>query len=89
MRETAVPEVCSQTCREKLQKGKIAVGFQCYFQRLIMLSVNFGLLLDFTHCMNSSISVLFLQYKKDKRGGFSLGISVRGLIVYEVSVLQS
>ena len=27
-----------------------------------------------------------LQYKKDKRGGFSLGISVRGLIVYEVGL---
>ena len=27
-----------------------------------------------------------LQYKKDKRGGFSLGISVRGLIVYEVGI---
>ena len=27
-----------------------------------------------------------LQYKKDKRGGYSLGISVRGLIIYEVGV---
>lgn len=27
------------------------------------------------------------QFKKDKRGGYSLGISVRGLIVYEVGVL--
>lgn len=35
------------------------------------------------------LTVLSLQFKKDKRGGFSLGISVRGLIVYEVSVLRS
>ena len=32
------------------------------------------------------LCAIFLQYKKDKRGGFSLGISVRGLIVYEVGV---
>lgn len=38
--------------------------------------------------MKQNVVMLSLQFKKDKRGGFSLGISVRGLIVYEVSSLQ-
>lgn len=89
VRETYVPGDCNNTRKGKLKKAldRDNINRQCKFQ--ILSQFNFALFPVFLFYMNSSTAILLLQYKKDKRGGFSLGISVRGLIVYEVSALRS